>query len=105
MKKLTFLSGYYSWCFITFRISALINQIVWIRKFGLVFGVDVYTMGTVLSAFMGGLALGSLIFGRLADKMREPAPPIHHPGTRNRTVCHLVSRLPLRTDSSHILPQ
>jgi spermidine synthase len=52
--------------------SALINQLVWIRKFGLVFGVDVYTMGTVLSAFMGGLALGSLIFGRLADKMRNP---------------------------------
>jgi len=53
-------------------ISALINQIVWIRKFGLVFGVDVYTMGTVLSAFMGGLALGSLIFGRLADKTGKP---------------------------------
>jgi spermidine synthase len=53
-------------------ISALINQLVWIRKFGLVFGVDVYTMGTVLSAFMGGLAIGSLIFGRLADKMHDP---------------------------------
>jgi spermidine synthase len=52
--------------------SALINQIVWIRKFGLVFGVDVYTMGTVLSAFMAGLALGSLIFGRLADKTSNP---------------------------------
>ena len=53
-------------------ISALINQIVWIRKFGLVFGVDVYTMSTVLSAFMAGLALGSLIFGRLADKASSP---------------------------------
>jgi spermidine synthase len=52
--------------------SALINQIVWIRKFGLVFGVDVYTMGTVLSAFMAGLALGSLIFGRLVDKAVNP---------------------------------
>ncbi|HJZ41663.1 MAG TPA: fused MFS/spermidine synthase, partial [Bacteroidales bacterium] len=52
--------------------SALINQIVWIRKFGLVFGVDVYTMGTVLSAFMAGLALGSLIFGRLVDKAHNP---------------------------------
>lgn len=52
--------------------SALINQIVWIRKFGLVFGVDVYTMGTVLSAFMAGLALGSLIFGRLVDRMQNP---------------------------------
>ncbi len=49
-------------------VSALINQVVWIRKFGLVFGVDVYTMGTVLSAFMGGLAIGSLLIGRLADR-------------------------------------
>lgn len=53
-------------------VSALIYQIVWIRKFGLVFGVDVFTMATVLSAFMGGLALGSMIFGRLVDKVKSP---------------------------------
>jgi spermidine synthase len=53
-------------------VSALINQIVWIRKFGLVFGVDVYTMGTVLSAFMAGLALGSIIFGRFVDNNVNP---------------------------------
>jgi spermidine synthase len=53
-------------------VSALIYQIVWIRKFGLVFGVDVFTMATVLSAFMGGLAIGSLIFGRLVDKVKSP---------------------------------
>ena len=53
-------------------VSALIYQIVWIRRFGLVFGVDVFTMATVLSAFMGGLAIGSLIFGRLADKIKSP---------------------------------
>jgi spermidine synthase len=29
-------------------------------------------MATVLSAFMGGLAIGSLIFGRLADKVKNP---------------------------------
>jgi spermidine synthase len=53
-------------------ISALIYQIVWIRKFGLVFGVDVFTMATVLSAFMGGLALGSIIFGKMVDKVKNP---------------------------------
>jgi spermidine synthase len=53
-------------------VSALVYQIVWIRRFGLVFGVDVFTMATVLSAFMGGLAIGSLIFGRLADKIKSP---------------------------------
>jgi spermidine synthase len=53
-------------------VSALIYQIIWIRKFGLVFGVDVFTMATVLSAFMGGLAIGSIIFGRLADRIKNP---------------------------------
>ena len=53
-------------------VSALIYQIVWIRKFGLIFGVDVFTMATVLSAFMGGLAIGSIIFGRLSDKVKNP---------------------------------
>ncbi len=53
-------------------VSALIYQIVWIRRFGLVFGVDVFTMATVLSAFMGGLAIGSLIFGRLVDRIKNP---------------------------------
>jgi spermidine synthase len=53
-------------------VSALIYQIVWIRKFGLVFGVDVFTMATVLSAFMGGLAIGSIIFGRMVDKIKNP---------------------------------
>jgi spermidine synthase len=53
-------------------VSALIYQIVWIRRFGLVFGVDVFTMATVLSAFMGGLAIGSLLFGRLVDKIKSP---------------------------------
>jgi spermidine synthase len=53
-------------------VSALIYQIVWIRKFGLVFGVDVFTMATVLSAFMGGLAIGSIIFGRLVDRIKNP---------------------------------
>lgn len=29
-------------------------------------------MATVLSAFMGGLAIGSLIFGRMVDKVKSP---------------------------------
>jgi spermidine synthase len=53
-------------------LNALIYQIVWIRKFGLVFGVHVYSMSTVLTAFMGGLALGSLLFGRLVDRQKDP---------------------------------
>jgi spermidine synthase len=53
-------------------LSALVYQIVWIRKFGLVFGVHVFSMTTVLTAFMAGLALGSLYFGRLVDRRSNP---------------------------------
>lgn len=53
-------------------VSALIYQIVWIKEFGLVFGVIVFSTSTVLAAFMSGLALGSYIFGRLADKRINP---------------------------------
>ena len=53
-------------------VSALIYQVVWIRKFGLVFGVHVFSMSAVLTAFMTGLALGSLIFGRLVDRRKNP---------------------------------
>jgi len=53
-------------------VSALIYQVVWIKKFGLVFGVHVFSMSTVLSAFMAGLALGSLIFGRIVDRKKNP---------------------------------
>lgn len=52
-------------------ISALIYQIVWIRQFGLVFGVDIFSTSTVLAAFMAGLALGSLLFGRLVDRRKH----------------------------------
>jgi spermidine synthase len=53
--------------------SALICQVAWIRWFGFTFGVTVRAMGTVLAAFMAGLALGSLVFGRAADRSRNPA--------------------------------
>jgi spermidine synthase len=52
--------------------SALIYQIVWIRMFGFTFGVTVYAMSTVLSAFMAGLAVGSRFFGKMADRCRSP---------------------------------
>jgi spermidine synthase len=49
-------------------VTALIYQMAWIRMFGLVFGVSVYAVSTVLTAFMTGLALGNYIFGRIIDK-------------------------------------
>jgi spermidine synthase len=50
----------------------LVYEIAWVRMFVLVFGTSVYAVSTVLSAFMAGLALGSALFGRVADRGGNP---------------------------------
>ena len=52
--------------------SALVYQVLWMRLLALVFGVTVHAASTVLAAFMMGLALGSALAGRLADRIRRP---------------------------------
>lgn len=52
--------------------SGLIYEIVWIRALGRHFGTTAPAITTVLAAFMGGLALGSLTLGRWADRVRRP---------------------------------
>src|SRR5687767_5332925 len=52
--------------------SALIYQVLWLRLLGLVFGVTVYAASTVWAVFMAGLALGSIIGGRAADRVQRP---------------------------------
>ncbi len=51
---------------------ALTYQVLWLRLLGLVFGVTTYAASTVWASFMTGLAVGSLIAGRLADRVRRP---------------------------------
>jgi spermidine synthase len=48
--------------------SSLIYQVVWVRMFTQVFGSTTFAVSTVLTSFMAGLALGSYLFGRLADR-------------------------------------
>jgi spermidine synthase len=62
LALLFFLSGF----------SALIYQVLWLRLLSLVFGVTVHAASTVVAAFMGGLAVGSVLAGRLADRVRRP---------------------------------
>ena len=49
-------------------ISGLIYEIVWLRILSRVIGVTTYATAITLAAFMLGLALGSVLFGRLSDK-------------------------------------
>ncbi len=51
---------------------ALIYQVLWLRLLSLTFGVTVHAASIVLGSFMGGLAVGSLLAGRWAD--RHPRP-------------------------------
>jgi uncharacterized membrane protein YhhN len=52
--------------------SALVYQVLWLRLLSLTFGVTVYAASTVLMSFMAGLAAGSAIAGRIADRTRYP---------------------------------
>jgi spermidine synthase len=53
-------------------VSGLIYEVLWLRLLGLVFGVTIYAASTVFASFMGGLALGSFLAGRLVDRARNP---------------------------------
>src|SRR4028118_1996869 len=48
--------------------SALAYEITWVRELSLAFGVSVYAVTAVLTAFMGGRRLGSWLFGRIAER-------------------------------------
>ena len=52
--------------------AALIYQLLWIKQLSLVVGVDVYAITIAVSAFFAGLAAGSALFGRLADRVARP---------------------------------
>ena len=50
----------------------LIYEVVWMRMLTLVFGATAFATGAILASFFSGLALGSLYFGRVADRTRNP---------------------------------
>ncbi len=52
--------------------AALVYEVLWMRWLALIFGVTTYATATVLATFMGGLALGSWVFGRWIDGRGHP---------------------------------
>ena len=52
--------------------AGLIYQVIWMRALALTLSVSVYAVTTVLCAFMGGLALGAWLAGRIADRLERP---------------------------------
>ena len=53
-------------------LCALVYQTVWLREFRLIFGASTLSTAAVLGIFMGGLGIGSLVFGRRSERAREP---------------------------------
>lgn len=60
-------------CFFLSGASGLVLEMLWTRMLTLVFGSTTLAISTVLTAFMGGLGLGSYLAGRLADRLKNPA--------------------------------
>jgi len=50
----------------------LIYEILWMKMLTLIIGNTIFSITTVLTAFMGGLALGSFLAGRRVEKIRNP---------------------------------
>jgi spermidine synthase len=59
--------------FFTSGLASLVLETVWVRMMVLVFGSTTFALSTVLTAFMGGLALGSWVAGRRAERLINPA--------------------------------
>ncbi len=51
--------------------AALIYEVVWVRSLSLVFGGSHLAVTTVLSVFMGGLALGSYLIGKRVGRYKK----------------------------------
>jgi spermidine synthase len=59
-------------CFFLSGASGLILEMLWTRMLTLVFGSTTLAVSTVLTAFMGGLGLGSYLAGKFADRLKTP---------------------------------
>ncbi len=59
-------------CFFLSGATGLIYQMAWIRYLNLIFGSTTYSITTVVSAYMMGLGLGSLLVGRAVDRLGRP---------------------------------
>ncbi|HKD36154.1 MAG TPA: fused MFS/spermidine synthase [Pirellulales bacterium] len=59
-------------------MCGLVFQVVWLREFRLVFGASTAASSAVLAVFMGGLGLGNVLLGKLADRSRNPLATYAH---------------------------
>ena len=53
-------------------VAALMHEVVWAKLLVRLIGATAYAQVAVLAVFMGGLALGSVLFGRRIDRAGRP---------------------------------
>ncbi len=61
VQSLFFLSG----------AAALVYEVVWMRMLSFVFGNTTYAVSVVLAVYLGGLAIGAWVCGRVADRRSD----------------------------------
>ena len=64
-------SAIYTLFFIS-GFTGLVYEVTWTRMLTTVFGSTTYAITSVLSAFMGGLAIGSFVIGRYIERKKNP---------------------------------
>ena len=59
-------------CFFFSGAAGLIDQVVWSKALGLIFGHTAYAVATVIAVFMAGLASGSAWIGQQSERWDRP---------------------------------
>jgi spermidine synthase len=59
-------------CFFFSGAAGLIDQVVWSKALGLIFGHTAYAVATVIAVFMAGLAAGSSWIGGQSERWTRP---------------------------------
>jgi spermidine synthase len=52
--------------------AGLVYEVVWARQLVLVFGNTTQAVSAILTGYFGGMAIGALVGGRMADRVRRP---------------------------------
>jgi len=63
----------FSFLFFLSGATGLVYELLWVRVLYQSFGSTIQSVTTVVAAYMGGLGLGAWLFGRVADRSRNPA--------------------------------
>jgi spermidine synthase len=58
-------------CFFISGAAGLIYEVVWARQLSLFLGITTFANTAVITAYMAGLAAGSLVIGSLADRQKD----------------------------------